>query len=125
MTRQHRGELTLKRGGSMVDNGPLTTSCRFFYSNIKIEGNSIENIKCWSKEIPSAINGAGTPQTDARGAVFQFWDTFSGAGIAMDSAGKYVSNPVADMQLCKFLSRASLKELEVVRFLTDESFFRF
>lgn len=38
-------------------------------------------------------------QNDARGAIFQFRDTFHGSGIAMDDAGRYQSNPVADMQL--------------------------
>jgi len=88
------------KGSAVLDFGETfaadesTTS-----SNIIIEDNKIENFKCWTKEIPAAVID-GKVQNDARGAIFQLFDTFSGIGIAMDmTTRKYVSNPVADMQL--------------------------
>lgn len=50
-----------------------------------------------------AINSAavvdGTVQNDARGAVFQWVDTVTGKGIAMNDDGTYKGNVVADMQV--------------------------
>ena len=63
-----------------------------------IEDNIINDMKCWTKEIPGVIID-GKVQNDARGAVFQIQDTFTGNPIAMDATGNYVGNPVANMQL--------------------------
>lgn len=76
----------------------VTFLFRQIKSNVIIEKNVIKDLKCWTKEIPATIID-GKVQNDARGAIFQLVDTFSRNGIAMDSDGKYVSNPVADMQL--------------------------
>lgn len=84
--------------GEKLDEAEATTS-----SNIRIEGNTINNIQCWNKEIPAIVNSNDKAQNDARGAIFQLYDTFSGEGIAIDDEGKYVSNPVADMQLCEWI----------------------
>lgn len=80
--------------GEVFSTNPNVTS-----SNIIIEDNVIENMQCWTKEIPAAVVD-GKVQNDARGAIFQLYDTFTGAGITLDDeTSVYVSNPVADMQL--------------------------
>ena len=68
-------------------------------SNISITNNVIENIKCWTNEVPAAVVG-GVVQNDARGAVLQFVKSKDPNGfLAIDRDGTYKRNPVADMQM--------------------------
>ena len=80
------------------ENDPTTTS-----SNIVIEDNIINDIKCWNNEVPALLGGCGNHgciQNDPRGAVFQTVKTFGDDQyLSIDADGKYISNVVADMQL--------------------------
>jgi hypothetical protein len=68
-------------------------------SFISITNNVIENIKCWTNEVPAAVVG-GVVQNDARGAVLQFVKSKDPNGfLAIDRDGTYKRNPVADMQM--------------------------
>ena len=68
-------------------------------SNISIKNNVIENMKCWTNEVPAAVVG-GVVQNDARGAVLQFVKSTEPNGfLAINSDGTYRRNPVADMQM--------------------------
>lgn len=68
-------------------------------SDVVIANNVIRDIKCWNKEIPAAVVN-GKVQNDARGAVFQWIDTTTGKGLAIDElTGEYKGNVVSDMQI--------------------------
>lgn len=67
-------------------------------SNVVIEGNTIENIKCWVDEIPAAVEG-GAVMNDARGSVFQFINSVDNTLLSINGDGTYKGNVVADMQI--------------------------
>jgi len=67
-------------------------------SNITIQNNHIENIKCWTNEIPAAVID-GVVQNDARGAILQFLSSLDGSPISIDEEGRYRPNVVANAQI--------------------------
>ena len=80
-------------GDVWVENATKTSS------NVVIQNNVIENLTCWTREVPAAVlNGA--VQNDVRGAVLQFIDTVEQTGICVNHQdGTYKRNPLADMQI--------------------------
>lgn len=80
-------------------------------SNIIIENNKIENISCWTNEVPAVTNVVkidGNQEeeqrvaTDPRGSVFQFvrsTDEKNPPPISLNPDGTYKRNVVADMQI--------------------------
>jgi len=78
---------------------PTTTS-----SNIIIQDNIINDIKCWNNEVPALFGDCGHHGciiNDPRGAVFQTVKTFDSDDpyLSVNEAGEYIGNVVADMQL--------------------------
>ena len=78
---------------------PTTTS-----SNIVIQDNIINGIKCWNNEVPALFGECGHHgciQNDPRGAVFQTVKSFDSfdSYLSINAAGEYIGNVVADMQL--------------------------
>jgi hypothetical protein len=67
-------------------------------SNVVIRNNQINNIRCWTNEVPAAVVD-GIVQTDARGSVFQFVRPYDGHPMSMYKNGTYKGNVVADMQI--------------------------
>ncbi|GFH62103.1 hypothetical protein CTEN210_18579 [Chaetoceros tenuissimus] len=68
-------------------------------SNIQIIDNVIENIKCWTNEVPAVVI-EDVVQNDARGAILQLIkSTPEDNFLAINSDGTYKRNPVADMQI--------------------------
>lgn len=68
-------------------------------SNIEIVDNVIENIKCWTNEVPAVVID-DLVQNDARGAILQLIkSTPEDSLLAINSNGTYKRNPVADMQI--------------------------
>lgn len=67
-------------------------------SNIIIRNNDIRNIKCWTNEVPAAVE-KGIIMNDARGAVFQFIRSMDNTPISRNKNGTYRGNVVADMQI--------------------------
>jgi hypothetical protein len=67
-------------------------------SYILIRNNTIQNIKCYNREVPAAVDN-GLVQNDARGAVLQFYDTVAKRGLAMNDDGTYKGNVLADAQI--------------------------
>lgn len=73
-------------------------------SNIVIENNVIENMKCWNNEVPALIGPCGNHgciANDPRGSVFQTVKTFDAANphFALGADGNYNGNVVSDMQV--------------------------
>lgn len=79
--------------GFTLDKDDAITS-----SNIVIQNNVVDNIKCWTNEIPAAVVD-GVVQNDARGAVLQFVNSVDGSPIAIDTSGHYIPNEVANAQI--------------------------
>ena len=79
--------------GFTLDKDNTVTS-----SNILIQNNQIENIKCWTNEIPAAVVD-GVVQNDARGAILQFISSLDGSPISIDEEGRYRPNVVANAQI--------------------------
>lgn len=68
-------------------------------SNIHIKDNTIDNIKCWTNEVPATVVD-GVVQNDARGAILQLIKSTSNDNLlAINNDGTYKRNPVADMQI--------------------------
>ena len=67
-------------------------------SNIAIKNNLIENIKCWTNEIPAAVVD-GVVQNDARGAILQFVSSADGSPISINPDGTYLPNVVSNAQI--------------------------
>ena len=74
-------------------------------SDIVIQDNIVNGIKCWNNEVPALFGkcgGHGCIQNDVRGSVFQTIKSDSMSSdpyLSIDAAGKYIGNVVADMQL--------------------------
>jgi hypothetical protein len=79
--------------GFVFNENNTTTS-----SNILIKDNKINNIKCWTKEIPSVVENS-TVINDVRGAVFQVVDVVDMTLISSFEDGTYKGNVVADLQI--------------------------
>jgi len=79
--------------GFTLDRDDTITS-----SNIVIQNNLIQNIKCWTNEIPAVVVD-GVVQNDARGAILQFVHSLDGSPISIDSSGKYLPNVMANAQI--------------------------
>lgn len=88
-----KGPATEDFGDVFIENNATVTS-----SNVVIEGNTIENIKCWVNEVPAVVEDSKVV-TDARAAVFQFVKTVDQSLISINDDGTYKRNVVADMQL--------------------------
>ena len=67
-------------------------------SNIVIKNNLIQNIKCWTNEIPAAVVD-GVVQNDARGAILQFVSSSDGSPISINPDGTYLPNVVSNAQI--------------------------
>jgi hypothetical protein len=68
-------------------------------SNVIIRNNQIKDLKCLNREIPAAVEN-NTVVVDARGSVFQFINTITNTGIALNTTdGTYIRNVVADSQI--------------------------
>ena len=67
-------------------------------SNILIKNNLIQNIKCWTNEIPAAVVD-GVVQNDARGAILQFVSSADGSSISLNPDGTYLPNVVSNAQI--------------------------
>ena len=67
-------------------------------SNILIKNNLIQNIKCWTNEIPAAVVD-GVVQNDARGAILQFVSSADGSPISLNPDGTYLPNVVSNAQI--------------------------
>jgi hypothetical protein len=68
-------------------------------SGITLRRNTIHNLKCISKEVPAAVENDDVVK-DVRGAVFQFFDTFSNDGLAAYVTNfTYRGNVLADAQI--------------------------
>ena len=74
-------------------------------SDIVIQDNIVNGIKCWNNEVPALFGkcgGHGCIQNDVRGSVFQTIkssDSVDNPYLSIDAAGKYIGNVVANMQL--------------------------
>ena len=74
-------------------------------SDIVIQDNIVNGIKCWNNEVPALFGkcgGHGCIQNDVRGSVFQTIKSDSMSSdpyLSINAAGKYIGNVVADMQL--------------------------
>jgi hypothetical protein len=66
---------------------------------ITLRRNTIKNLKCIAKEVPAAVEN-GLVVQDVRGAVLQFFDTFSNDGLASYVANfTYRGNVLSDAQI--------------------------
>jgi hypothetical protein len=79
--------------GFTLDKDDTVTS-----SNIIIQNNHIENMKCWTNEIPATVVD-GVVQNDARGAILQLISSLDGSPISIEEDGRYRSNVVANAQI--------------------------
>lgn len=68
-------------------------------TNVVIRNNSIKDFRCFNKEIPAAVEN-NTVVLDARGSVFQLYNTITNKGITFNTTdGTYIRNVVADSQI--------------------------
>jgi hypothetical protein len=67
-------------------------------SNVNILNNSVNNIKCWTNEIPAAVVD-GVVQNDVRGAILQFVSSIDNKPLGINPDGTYRGNVVLDMQV--------------------------
>jgi hypothetical protein len=67
-------------------------------TNVNIANNVIENVVCFTNEVPASVID-GAVQNDARGGIVQLINTFTNEFIAMDNERHYIGNVVTDAQI--------------------------
>lgn len=86
------------RGPAVGDFGfDLATNTTLTSSRVTISNNTIQDIKCWTNEVPAIVED-NKVMNDVRGAIFQLTSSL-GSGIAINNDGTYKGNVVADMQI--------------------------
>jgi len=70
----------------------------FLSKQISIENNNINNITCWTNEVPAIVEN-NTVMNDVRGGVLKIVNSKDNTGIAINPDNTYKGNVVADMQM--------------------------